>query len=64
MRRHPFDVLSFVFGAVFLAFSGMLSLRGVDFYGPGVRWLGVAALILIGLGLLLASRSKKPEEDR
>lgn len=63
MRRHRFDLLSFVFGAVFLAFSGMLSLRRVDFYGPGVRWLGVAALVLIGIGLLIGSRSK-PEEDR
>ena len=64
MRRHAFDVLSFVFGTVFLLSSGALVIRDdFDLYGPGLRWLGVGVLVLLGLGLLVGSRSQK-EEDR
>jgi len=61
LRRHGFDVLSFVFGAVFLAASGLLSARDVDLYGPGLRWIAVGGLILLGAGLLIGSRTG---EDR
>jgi hypothetical protein len=54
-------VLSFVFGSVFLAASGLLSARDVDLYGPGLRWIAVGGLLLLGAGLLIGSRSG---EDR
>lgn len=64
MRRHPFDVLSFVFGTVFLVTTGALVIReDLDLYGPGLRWLGVGVLVLLGLSILISSRTKK-EEDR
>ncbi|MEX2540030.1 MAG: hypothetical protein WD646_15400 [Actinomycetota bacterium] len=62
MRRHAFDVLSFVFGLVFLAASGLLSARDVDLYGPGLRWIAIGGLMLLGLGMLIGSRTRS--EDR
>jgi hypothetical protein len=49
MKRHPFDLLSFSFGALLLAIA-LLVLAG-----DGTRLLGawLAPAVIIGLGLLL-----------
>ena len=49
MKRHPFDALSFIFGALFLL-VGLLVLAG-DATRLFSAW--IAPAVIIGLGLLL-----------
>ena len=67
MKRHPFDPLSFVFGVVFVALAGALSIQGIDFDTWGLRWIGAGALLLFGVLMLITSKTgtpAEPTEDR
>ena len=62
MSKHRFDLLSFVFGALF-ATVGVLGLTDVAVITlADLRWLGPGALVLIGVALVVsAARSDGPE---
>jgi hypothetical protein len=56
VKRHRFDALSFVFGALFLAASAVLSADTFNLKGDVITWIGAGVLLLIGAVLLLGSR--------
>ena len=58
MKRHPFDALSFVFGAMFVAACAVLSLDAFDIKGDVLTWIGAAALLLVGVVMLFGSRTR------
>ncbi|MEA2447270.1 MAG: hypothetical protein QOK47_907 [Actinomycetota bacterium] len=62
MNKHPFDPISFLFGATF-AIVGLIFLIGdVDIIDLGWHWLWPAPLIFLGaLILLLSLRSFRRE---
>jgi drug/metabolite transporter superfamily protein YnfA len=62
MRTHPFDAVSFVFGAIFtvvalLALTGIATITLLD-----LRWLGPAALVLIGVVLVVSAARRDTDE--
>jgi hypothetical protein len=61
MRTHPFDAVSFVFGAIFTA-VGLLAVTGIATISLlDLRWLAPAVLVLIGLVLVVsAARREAP----
>jgi hypothetical protein len=65
MRTHPFDAVSFVFGVIFtavaaIALTGVATITLLD-----LRWLGPAALVLIGVVLVVsAARSDNGSRPR
>ena len=57
MKPHRFDVISFVFGVLFLgavvmAFTGTFAVNR-----NAITWVGAGALLLIGAVMLLGSRN-------
>jgi hypothetical protein len=55
VRTHPFDAVSFVFGILFtavaaIALTGVATITLLD-----LRWLGPAALVLIGVVLVVSA---------
>jgi hypothetical protein len=55
MRTHPFDAVSFVFGAIFAA-VGLLALTGVVTISLlDLRWLAPAVLVLVGVVLVVSA---------
>jgi hypothetical protein len=63
MRTHPFDAVSFVFGAIFVAVS-LLALTGVATITLlDLRWLAPAALVLVGV-VLVVSAARGDGADR
>ena len=65
MKRHAFDPLSFTFGIAFILLAGGLSLAGIELEGGLLRWFGAGLLLLLGISILLTSRSgtQRPDED-
>jgi len=63
MRTNRFDLLSFVFGALFTAVGvvGVSDLAVLDF--ADLRWIGPGLLVLIGVALVIsaARRDGAPE---
>jgi hypothetical protein len=57
MKRHPFDPFSFIFGVAFLVLAGGLSMNKLDLDGGVLSWFGAAMLLLLGIVLMLTSRS-------
>lgn len=57
MRRHPFDALSFPFGAISLL-AGVMLLTGGQ-RGISLVWVGPVAAIAIGVVIALAARSSE-----
>ncbi|HEY8676649.1 MAG TPA: hypothetical protein VIO13_11885 [Candidatus Dormibacteraeota bacterium] len=55
MRRHPADLLSFVFGAVFLAAGSLVLFDHLPLVGD-LRWAGPVLLIVIALAMLASLR--------
>ncbi|HSK23269.1 MAG TPA: hypothetical protein VK906_08845 [Egicoccus sp.] len=63
MRTNRFDLLSFVFGALFTAVGvvGVSDLAVLDF--ADLRWIGPGILVLIGVALVIsAARRDGPDE--
>ncbi|MEX2626298.1 MAG: hypothetical protein WD225_05405 [Ilumatobacteraceae bacterium] len=55
MRTHRFDLLSFVFGALFAA-VGALGLTDVAVISlADLRWLGPGVLVLVGVALVVSA---------
>ncbi|MEX2504468.1 MAG: hypothetical protein WD378_06435 [Egicoccus sp.] len=63
MRTNRFDLLSFVFGALFTAVGavGVSDMAVLDF--ADLRWIGPGLLVLIGVALVIsaARRDRQPE---
>jgi hypothetical protein len=62
VERHPFDILSFVFGLLFVlvAIVGLTDLVELTWFD--LRWIGPA--VLVGLGLVLVSTAGRGRNDR
>lgn len=63
MRTNRFDLLSFVFGALFTAIGvvGVSDRTVLDF--ADLQWMGPAVLVLIGVALVIsAARRDRPAE--
>jgi hypothetical protein len=65
MKRHRTDVVSLVFGLIFLGIVGWWSLgRGLDFQLPAVGWVIALALLVVGaFGLFGALRGRDGGRD-
>jgi putative Mn2+ efflux pump MntP len=64
MRTHPFDAVSFVFGAIFVAVAavGMTDLATLTLVD--LRWIGPAVLVVVGVVLVIsAARRDDRGED-
>jgi threonine/homoserine/homoserine lactone efflux protein len=57
MRRHLFDPLSFIFGVAFVVLAGALGIQGIDVQADFLRWFGASLLLLLGVVMLLTSKS-------
>jgi hypothetical protein len=63
MKRHPFDVLSFVAGAVFVVLGVAFAIAGGDVVDQA-RWVWPAILLTLGAaGLTSVLRSASREDD-
>lgn len=58
MKFHNVDYLSLIFGAFFVVIAGMFLSNGFDAFDLDIRWIGPAALVVIGLAFLLPSRRR------
>lgn len=61
MKFHSVDYVSLIFGAFFVVVAGMFLSSGFDAFDLDVRWIGPAALVVIGLAFLLPSRRRSTE---
>lgn len=57
MRPHRFDVISFVFGVLFLGVVAMAFTGTFAVNQKAITWVGAGALLLIGAVMLLGSRT-------
>lgn len=55
MERHHFDLVSFVFGAIFVAIAAAHLFTDAGLRGIDGRWILPTALVLIGIVLLGAA---------
>jgi hypothetical protein len=55
MPRHPADLLSLVFGALFLAAGSLMVANRVDLLGD-LRWAGPVLLIVVAVAMLASLR--------
>lgn len=55
MKRHPVDVISLVFGLIFLAMGIPLALADSGFDLVSGRWLAPALLIAVGVVVLVSN---------
>lgn len=62
MKRHPFDPLSFFFGITFVLLAGALSFEGLDLDTPVLRWVGAGVLLLLGIVMLVTSKTGTDRE--
>ncbi len=61
MRFHTVDYVSLIFGVFFTVVAGLFLFTNVDAFDLDVRWIGPAALVVIGLAFLLPSRRRAAE---
>jgi hypothetical protein len=59
MDSHPLDVMSLVFGAVFVLI-GLVVLGGAGLTVP-LQWLGPLLVVLLGVWLLVTARPKRDD---
>lgn len=57
MKPHRFDVISFVFGVLFLGVVAMAFTGTFAVSRNAITWVGAGALLLIGAVMLLGSRT-------
>jgi cytochrome c-type biogenesis protein CcmH/NrfF len=62
MRTHPFDAVSFVFGALFVLVAG-LALGGVTLTLLDLRWVAPAVLVVVGLVLVVSAARRGGDPD-
>jgi uncharacterized membrane protein YfcA len=62
MKKHRFDVVSFIFGVTFVAMAFVLSFTHADIGERWIAWGGGAVLIAAGLALVFGSRSRLRDE--
>ena len=63
MNQHRFDLLSFIFGSLFVVAGLLLLTGGID--GLEMRWVGPLVAVLLGLVILVAVRPRRsPVEER
>lgn len=63
MERHPFDLLSFVFGLIFVAVA-TVALLGVEVVAlRDLAWVLPTVLVVIGAALLLTSATRRSTTD-
>jgi len=55
MRRHPADLVSLMFGLLFLAAGSVLLSDHLDLLGD-LRWAGPAVLIVVAMAMLASLR--------
>lgn len=63
MKRHSLDVLSLVFGTLFLAAAGAFASDSFDVSLLRFEWLAAIALLALGATLLLSVR-RPNDHDR
>jgi hypothetical protein len=61
MERHPFDPLSFLFGALFIG-AGLVLLTGSAGSLP-MQWVGPLVAIGLGVLILFAARPRRADDD-
>lgn len=63
MNQHRFDLLSFIFGSLFVVAGLLLLSGGID--GLEMRWVGPLVAVLMGLVIIFAARPRRgPVEER
>jgi hypothetical protein len=60
MRTHPFDAVSFVFGAIFTALAAVVLTGVTTITLLDLRWLAPAALVVIGVVLVVTAARGEP----
>lgn len=61
MKFHSVDYLSLIFGAFFVVVAAVFLSAGFDAFDLDARWIGPAALVVIGLAFLVPSRRRTRE---
>jgi uncharacterized membrane protein (UPF0136 family) len=56
MNQHRFDLLSFIFGSLFVVAGLLLLTGGID--GLEMRWVGPVVAVLLGLVIIFAARPR------
>jgi uncharacterized membrane protein HdeD (DUF308 family) len=68
MKRHPTDVISLIFGLIFVGIAGWWLLARVSSIALPVGWVVAIALVVIGtIGLVAAIRPGRrdhPDQDQ
>ena len=65
MKRHPVDVISLIFGLIFVGIAAWWLLARVSSIALPVGWVIAIALVVIGtIGLLAAIRPGRRDPDR
>lgn len=64
MARHPLDPVSLALGAVLVVVAGLWFVLGADSFVEQLVWAGPAALVIVGLALLAASRRDSRRGNR
>lgn len=65
MHRHPLDIVSLLFGVMFLVIAGTTA-AGIGLWSPGSRWYLPVTLIAVGaIGLIATTlrRSSRSGND-
>lgn len=58
MRRHRLDPVSLAFGLAFVGIGGVVLTEGADVSLVHLRWVAAGTLLVLGLAMLLGTRSR------
>lgn len=62
MQRHPFDIVSFLFGMFFLGAAGFAVVVGDELPGFDGRWIWPVMIILAGVVVLGTTLTRRSSE--